>query len=240
VTEVTEVPQSRVQVWAKLVMHQQELVTSAQVSYDSACTIRLEKKHKLKEQEDKLAELVRGGPDGLPKPDPQMRLDLGDDEESLDDGDSELDEISITDRQRRILAAGGILTVSDFQALYDGEHEDYPNGPGDVQGVTEQDVVEMNRAYHEYNDEADDDDSPDTIAYEAPMSKASSVKVAVPAEAAPVVTIRFKQDFDEIDIESGDTCEATHIDGAFMAKINGEMLSFTQDEVEIVTEAAVS
>jgi hypothetical protein len=89
VSQITEVPQSRVNVWADLVMHQQELVTSAMVSYDSACTIRLEKKHKLKEEEDKLAELVRGGPNGLPKPDPQMRLDLGDDDESFD-GDSEL------------------------------------------------------------------------------------------------------------------------------------------------------
>jgi hypothetical protein len=237
VSDVTEVPQSRVQVWAKLVMHQQELVTSAQVSYDSACTIRLEKKHKLKEEEDKLAELVRGGPDGLPKPDPQMRLDLGDDDEEID-SDSELDEISITDRQRRILAAGGIVTVSDFLALYDGENESYPNGPGDIEGITEQDVIEMNRAYHEYND--DEDESPSTIAYDAPMSKVNSVSVSVPAVVAPIVTIRFKKDFDELDTAAGDTCEATHIDGAFMAKIGGELLSFTNDEVEIVTEAAVS
>lgn len=238
-SQITEVPQSRVQVWAKLVMHQQELVTSAIVSYDSACTIRLEKKHKLKEEEDKLAELVRGGPDGLPKPDPQMRLDLDGDEESFDD-DSELGEISITDRQRRILAAGGVTTTNDFLALYDGENESYPNGPGDIEGITEQDVIEMNRAYHEYVDESGSDEAPSTVAYAAPMSSASSVKVAVPAEAAPVVTIRFKEDNDELDIAAGDTCEATHIDGAFMAKIGGELLSFTQDEVEIVTEAAVS
>jgi hypothetical protein len=118
---------------------------------------------------------------------------------------------------------------------------DYPNGPGDVEGITEQDVIEMNRAYHEYNDEADDADSPSTIAYDAPMAKASTAKITVQAEAAPIVTIRFKEDNDELDIKAGDTREATHINGEFMAKVGGgELLCFTQDEVEIVTEASVS
>lgn len=230
--ELSAVPESRVQVWAKLVMHQQELVTSAQVSYDSACTIRLEKKHKLKEEEDKLAELVRGGPDGLPKPDPQMKLDLGDDDDELD-GDSELEDLSITDRQRRILAAAGIETLDDFVSLYDGDNDDYPNGPQDIAGLNPQDVTELNRAYHEYNED-EVGDTKATLQYEAPIQK-STKKASVPVAAVEKVNIRFKAEVDGFEVDQEAEAER-HPDGSIIVTLaDGGSIAVTSDEVEVLS-----
>lgn len=216
--------------WQNEIMSVSRAITIAQVEYDDAKKIRLEKQHKLEELKTRLKQLGDRGPFGDEDAQPTLFGSVG---EQPDNQDS-IRKLKLPARIYGLLEKAGVSTFSRLELITNGLDPEYSSGLRDVPNLDEDAI---NRILSEFNDlcEDDEDDSPTTIPYTAPIQNA---KDGSPKYTEALFTVLVKVDLDGSGIKKGDTVTAeVHDSGqAFVKFGEGEddVLLLESGEFELV------
>lgn len=187
--------------WQDEVMTMSKQITAAEGEYQDACTIRLERKHKLDELKGKLKQLCDRGPFGVEDNQPTLFDNLPDEDD--EDDSTSVRELKVPNRICLLLEKAGIRSVERLRQVIDGLDETYPDG---LEGVAGIDVDARNRIISQLIDDDEDkeDDAPATVAYTTPVSESKADTVKLPSSK---VTIKLSVDVE--DWEAGEELEAS-------------------------------
>lgn len=210
------------------------LLEVATKEFDAASTVRLERKHAMEEQQNRLNDMISAGPFAVEKVDPQMRLfddsDLdGDDDDDIDDDDDEeglIDELNVPAAIRVSLKKLGVETMDDLGQIIDGHNSTYPNGIDDLVTL---DVDARKRVRAAFMDTRDDPDAEnDSIPYSPPLPTSDLDAPTTAANAE--LKIKLKKDLVGTEHKSGDEISA-------VKTTSGEVLvPYGDDEFAAVCE----
>ena len=195
------------------------LLEVATKEFDAASTVRLERKHAMEEQQNRLNDMISAGPFAVEKVDPQMRLfddsdlDGDDDIDDDDDEDGLIDELNVPAAIRVSLKKLGVETMDDLGQIIDGHNSTYPNGIDDLVTL---DVDARKRVLAAFLDTRDDPDAEnDSIPYSPPLPTSDLDAPTTAANAE--LKIKLKKDLTGTEHKSGDEIVAVRT-------ISGEML----------------
>lgn len=182
------------------------LLEVAKKEFDAASTVRLERKHAMEEQQNRLNYMISAGPFAVEKNDLQLRLfddsdlDGDDDIDDDDDEDGLIDELNVPAAIRVSLKKLGVETMDDLGQIIDGHNSTYPNGIDDLGTL---DVDARKRVLAAFLDTRDDPDAEnDSIPYSPPLPT-SDLDAPTTASKAEL-KIKLKKDLTGTEHKSGD------------------------------------
>lgn len=184
--------------WQDEVMTVSKQITAAEGEYQDACTIRLERKHKLEELKGRLKQLCDRGPFGSDDSEPTLFDHVPESEHF-----TSVRQLKVPNRICQLLEKAGIQSIERLRQVIDGLDDTYPDGLEDVPGI---DVDARNRIVSQLQDDEEDeeDDAPATVAYTAPVSEAKAEPVKVESSK-----VRIKLSVAVDDWEAGEELEAS-------------------------------
>ncbi len=212
--------------WTDAITQLSKQITAAEIEYDAAATIRLERKHKLEELRSQLRQLCDEGAFGESS---RPNLFSNAPEQPNQDG---IRNLAVPARIISVLEKANVTTLTRLTRIIDGLDLDY----SDIENIPGLDTDAINRILGAINDKEDDDedDSPRIVPYEAPLT--SSAVAAAPKNTEGAMKIRVLIDDEESGLVKGQVVSAVVPDtGEAILTLGDEQVMLESNEFELVS-----